>query len=247
MNLGKSLTSSESESHSVVSNFLWPHGLYSPWNSPDQNTGVGSLYLLQRIFSTQGLNPGLPHYRRVLYQLSPKRNLAGSSPWGHKESDRTERLSLSLHVNLCPFPWWATFSPVPKSVKVATTASMMGMVLHSSQLQCLPWPFRGPKGVHEDHPDFPEGNQSPERWSKFPEVTQPASVLCLLMLSLLHPYCLVTEKFQKSHRSRKRQVTPLCENSSCQGAGVNWFSEFQCEKRPKARGSPLYRTLSTSQ
>ena len=32
----------ESESHSVVSNSLWPHRLYSPWNSPGQNTGMGS-------------------------------------------------------------------------------------------------------------------------------------------------------------------------------------------------------------
>ena len=38
---------SESESRSVVSNFLQPHGLHSPWNSPGQNTGVGSLPLLQ--------------------------------------------------------------------------------------------------------------------------------------------------------------------------------------------------------
>ena len=38
---------------------LRPHGLYSPWNSPGQNTGVGSLSLLQGIFPTQGLNPGL--------------------------------------------------------------------------------------------------------------------------------------------------------------------------------------------
>ena len=30
------------QSHSVVSNSLRPHGLYSPWNSPGQNTGVGS-------------------------------------------------------------------------------------------------------------------------------------------------------------------------------------------------------------
>ena len=37
------------------------HGLYSPWNSPGQNTGVGSLFLLQGIFPTQGSNPGLPH------------------------------------------------------------------------------------------------------------------------------------------------------------------------------------------
>ena len=33
----------------------------SPWNSPDQNIGVGSLSLLQGIFTTQGLNPGLLH------------------------------------------------------------------------------------------------------------------------------------------------------------------------------------------
>ena len=120
-----------SESRSVMSNSLWPHGLCSPrnspgqnpgvvafpssrgssqprhrtlaplsWDSPGQNTGVGSLSLLQRIFSTQASNtgslswdspgrntgvgchallqgifptqashPGLPHCRRILYQL----------------------------------------------------------------------------------------------------------------------------------------------------------------------------------
>ena len=35
----------ESESHSVVSDSLRPHGLYSPWNSPGQNIGVGRLFL----------------------------------------------------------------------------------------------------------------------------------------------------------------------------------------------------------
>ena len=64
--------SSESESRSVVSNSLPPHGLYSPWNSPGQNTGVGSLSLLQGIFPSQGSNPGLSHCRRILYQLSHK-------------------------------------------------------------------------------------------------------------------------------------------------------------------------------
>ena len=43
----------EHESGSVMSDSLRPHGLYSPWNSPGQNTGVGSLSLLQRIFLTQ--------------------------------------------------------------------------------------------------------------------------------------------------------------------------------------------------
>ena len=59
-----------SESCSVVSNCLWPHRLYSPWNYPGQNTAVGSLSLLQGIFPTQGSNPGLPHYRCILYELS---------------------------------------------------------------------------------------------------------------------------------------------------------------------------------
>ena len=63
---------SESESHSVVSNSLQPHGLCSPWNSPGQNTGVGSLSLLQGIFPTQGLNSGIPHCRWILCQLSHK-------------------------------------------------------------------------------------------------------------------------------------------------------------------------------
>ena len=73
----------ESDSCSVVSDSLWPH--YDPWNSPGQNTGVGSLFLLQGVFPTQGLNPGLPHCRQILCQLS------------HKESPRIlERVA-------CPF------------------------------------------------------------------------------------------------------------------------------------------------
>ena len=61
------------ESHSVTSDSLQPHALCSPWNSPGQNTKVGSLSLLQGIFPTQGSNPGLlPHCRQILYQLSDK-------------------------------------------------------------------------------------------------------------------------------------------------------------------------------
>ena len=50
--------------------FLQRHRLYSPWNSLGQNTGVGSLSLLQGILPTQGLNPGLLHCRQILYKLS---------------------------------------------------------------------------------------------------------------------------------------------------------------------------------
>ena len=54
----------------VMSDSLRPHRLYSPWNSTGQNTGVGSLFLLQGIFPTQGSNPSLLHCRQILYQVS---------------------------------------------------------------------------------------------------------------------------------------------------------------------------------
>ena len=78
-----------SENCLVMSDSLQPPKLYSPWNSPGQNTGVSSLSLFQGIFPTQGSNRGLPHCRRILYQLSHK-----GSPnvcWPHEfESDHGE-------------------------------------------------------------------------------------------------------------------------------------------------------------
>ena len=58
-----------------MSSSLQPNGpkparLLCPWNSPGQNIGVGSLSLLQGIFPNLGSNPGLPHCRQILYQLS---------------------------------------------------------------------------------------------------------------------------------------------------------------------------------
>ena len=63
------------KSNSVVSYSLQPQGvqparLLCPWNSPGQNTRVGSCSLLQGIFPTQGSNPGLPHCRRIFYHPS---------------------------------------------------------------------------------------------------------------------------------------------------------------------------------
>ena len=60
---------SQSESHSMPDS-LRSHGLYSPWNSPGQNIGVGSLSLLQGIFLTQESNCRLLHCREILYQPS---------------------------------------------------------------------------------------------------------------------------------------------------------------------------------
>ena len=68
---------------SVVSDSLWHHGLKLPAfppgssvheNSPGKNTGVGCHTLLQGIFLTQGLNPGLLHCRQILYCLRHQRS-----------------------------------------------------------------------------------------------------------------------------------------------------------------------------
>ena len=63
-----------------MSDSLRPHELQStrllrPWDSPGKNTGVGCHALLRRIFPTQGLNPGLPNYRQILYCLSYQESL----------------------------------------------------------------------------------------------------------------------------------------------------------------------------
>ena len=76
---------SESESRSVITDSLQPHGL----NSLGPNTGVGSLSLLQRIFPTQESNPNLLHCRQILYQLS------------HKESPD----STKIHSNILGIPY----------------------------------------------------------------------------------------------------------------------------------------------
>ena len=64
----------ESESCSVVSYSLWPHGLYSPWNSLGQKLEWVAFPFSRGIFPTQGSNPDLPHCRWILYQLSHKRS-----------------------------------------------------------------------------------------------------------------------------------------------------------------------------
>ena len=69
-------------------------GPYSPWNSLRQNTGVGSLSLLQGIFPTQGSNPGLLHCRQILYQLSHK-GTPRKLKWKKKRKRKLE-WSLSL-------------------------------------------------------------------------------------------------------------------------------------------------------
>ena len=128
--------------HLKLAMFFWPNSLserekwkslscvrlfaipwqYSSWNYPGQNTGVGSISLLQGIFPTQGANPGLPHCRWILYQLShkgspiwtyghtflPTQGLAPWAPWlqqnhppSQQSTRRTQRLAF-LNVAQAP-------------------------------------------------------------------------------------------------------------------------------------------------
>ena len=81
---------SQSESRSGRPDSLQAHGPYSPWNSPGQYTRVVSRSFLQEIFPTQGLNPGLPHCRRIIYQLS------------HKGSPMEPSIQFSSVAQSCP-------------------------------------------------------------------------------------------------------------------------------------------------
>ena len=79
----------------------------SPWNSPGQNTGAGSLSLLQGIFLGIG-NPGFPHCRCILYQLnhqgSPKILEWVAHPFSNGSSQPR---------NLSNPPKWAKTYPLP--------------------------------------------------------------------------------------------------------------------------------------
>ena len=87
-----------SESRSVMSDSVKPHGLYSPWNSPGHNTGVGSLSLLQGIFPTQDWT-----------QVS---GIAGGffTSWTTREALKREKVKGFLFYLI---PWFWYFISVP--------------------------------------------------------------------------------------------------------------------------------------
>ena len=99
---------------SVVSDSLWPYGLYPSvhGDSPGKNTGVGCHALLQGIFfSTQGLNPGLSHCRLILYclsrQSSPRIQEWGAYPFSRGTSQPRKWTWVSCTAGRF-FTSWAT-------------------------------------------------------------------------------------------------------------------------------------------
>ena len=102
----------------VMSDSLQPHGPYSPWNSPGQNTRVGSLSLLQVIFPTQESNPGLLHCRWILYQVS----YLGRYHIIHIRMAVIKRQcqkQIWLVVCLCSFQFVSNFTPSPPTAGLA--------------------------------------------------------------------------------------------------------------------------------
>ena len=143
-----------SETHSAVSDSLWPHEptrLLCPWNSAGQNTGVGSHSLLQGVFPTQGLNPGLPHCRQILPSEPPEvkwSEVAQSclTPWdpmdcsppgstihGIFQARVLEWVAIAFSTELPGQP--------PNTIKMSSTAGWLALfiyVAHSSlRLYCL--------------------------------------------------------------------------------------------------------------
>ena len=85
----------ESESRLVVSDSLRPHGLYSPWKSPGQKTGVGSHSFLQGIFPIQGSNQ-VSHIAGRFISSWATREAHGSRGEIQSESERHSVVSDSL-------------------------------------------------------------------------------------------------------------------------------------------------------
>ena len=100
----------KSESHSVVSDSLQPHGLQPirllcPWNSVGKNTRVGSHSLLQRIFPIQRSNLVPLHCRQIPYHLShhgscPRTTVNWDSSYFTDEQTKTESLIIWTQVVL---------------------------------------------------------------------------------------------------------------------------------------------------
>ena len=87
----------------------WTKLLY-PWDFQGMHTGMGCHFLLQGIFPTQGLNPGLSYCRQTLYHLSHQGSLPGLPPkitnisislWPQAQSQG----SRSSNLNLNEDPW----------------------------------------------------------------------------------------------------------------------------------------------
>ena len=121
-------------SHSVMSDSLQPHGLYSPWNSPGQNTGVGSRSLLQGIFPTQGWNLGLLHCRQIFLLSEPPGMPLTSVCAGSVASVMYDSLRL---YGLQPSRLFCPWNSLGKNTRVGCHALLQGIFPTQGLNPCL--------------------------------------------------------------------------------------------------------------
>ena len=130
-----------------------PGSSLSPWNFPGKSTGVGCHFLLQGIFPTQGLDPGLLHCRQIIYNLSQslsklwilKKKPVNSQNW----RDFKNPLIYSQLIRSAGGPW------TPKlMVTIWSKHSLIGFssvqFSHSVMSNSL-WPH----GLQQARPPFP--------------------------------------------------------------------------------------------
>ena len=128
--LGKKQVESESPSHLAVSDSLQPHRLHlpkllCPWNSPDNNTAVGSHSLLQGIFPTWGVEPGSPALQFAV--------------WVTRETP-TYVQSTDLEVHVLCAPSSSSFPPLECPIYSTSSLSFslsLSRLFALTQLQCM--------------------------------------------------------------------------------------------------------------
>ena len=121
-----------SVSGSVASDSLQPHRLQParllcPWNSPGKNTGVGCRSLHQGIFQTQGLNPGLPHCRQIIYHQG--------SPGCQRETKHKIHPGEYVHAQVQMHAMIPRFLPSTQLLKTFIQWQMQGLSIQETQEQ----------------------------------------------------------------------------------------------------------------
>ena len=116
---------------------------YSPWNSPGQNTALGSLSLLQGTFPTQGLNPGLPHSRQIIYQLShqgsPRIQEWVAYPFSRGSSQPRNQTGVSCIAGEFSSSWAMKEALEPTLRSPATSSAGLGPGVQVGPLQRWAW------------------------------------------------------------------------------------------------------------
>ena len=191
-----------------MSDSLWPHGLYNSWNSPGQNTGVGSLSLHQGIFPTQWSNPGLSHCGRILYQLSHKGSptILGwvAIPFSSRSSGLRNRTGVSWIADEF-FTNWATREALPEDQHF--------------------FPFKIEETLYAVRDKAMAPHSSTLAW-KIPWTEEPVRLQAMGLLRVGHDWATSLSLFTFMHWRRKWQPTPVFLPGESQGREAWWAAVY---------------------